>query len=385
MCVGMRATWDGQPVSDAPPFGATIVVFRRQGAATEVLLLHRAHHGPDYAGEWAWTPPAGARLPGEPIEVCAQRELREETGLDLPLQPTECGSAEWPHYLAEAPGDAAIRLDVEHDRFEWAAADEAPLRCLPDLTRLPLRAAIERIQGQGALGGGAFYDQARVFDTYMAHRARPESPNEAIEGPVFVEVLGSVRGLRVLDLGCGDGSLGQRLLDAGCASYSGIDASRRMVERAGGAVRHMRIEDFTAEPGSADIVVSRLALHYVEDLESVFANVRRALSAHGRFIFSVEHPVITSTDRAWQGRGQRQEWVVDDYFVTGRRETDWLGARVVKFHRTVEEYVRLVQTAGFRLETLREPGPTRAFIESEDEFRRRQRIPLFVLIAAVAE
>ena len=383
----MRATWDGQAISAEPPFGATVVVFRVHGAATEVLLLHRAHLGPDYAGDWAWTPPAGARLPDEPIEVCARRELLEETGLELALTPTDCGSAEWPLYLAEAPPDASVVLDAEHDRFEWVLADEAPGRCLPDLTRLPLQAAIEHITAVRALGGGSFYDQAAVFETYMAHRGRAESPNEAIEGPALLEVLGEVSRLRVLDLGCGDGRFGRQLLERGAASYVGIDASRRMVERAlpGMVVRHARIEDVVVEPGSADLVVSRLALHYVEDLQPVFDNVRRALKPNGRFVFTVEHPVITSCDRAWQGRGQRQEWVVDDYFVTGRRETDWLGARVVKFHRTVEDYVRLVQAAGFRLQTLREPGPTRARIDAEAEFRRRQRIPLFLLIAAVAD
>jgi hypothetical protein len=101
-------------------------------------------------------------------------------------------------------------------------------------------------------------------------------------------------------------------------------------------------------------------------------------------VFSVEHPAITSSDDAWQGRGQRRDWRVDDYFVTGRREADWLGARVVKCHRTVEDYVRLVQDAGFRLDTLREPGPNLKHFADRQEFRRRQRIPLFLIIAGVA-
>ena len=35
----------------------------------EFLLLHRvAPGGPDYEGEWAWTPPAGARQPREDLK-----------------------------------------------------------------------------------------------------------------------------------------------------------------------------------------------------------------------------------------------------------------------------------------------------------------------------
>jgi 8-oxo-dGTP pyrophosphatase MutT (NUDIX family) len=141
----IRTTWDGLPISDEPPFGATVVVYRVRGAKPEVLLLHRAHHGADYAGDWAWTPPAGSRLPGEPIDHCARRELREETGLEPGVELTDCGTAEWPHYVARVPVDAAVVLDAEHDRFEWVVADEAAERCLPDLSRVPLRAVVQSL------------------------------------------------------------------------------------------------------------------------------------------------------------------------------------------------------------------------------------------------
>jgi 8-oxo-dGTP pyrophosphatase MutT (NUDIX family) len=142
----MQTTWDGLPVSDAPPFGATVVVFRVSDDGLEVLMLHRAHLGPGYAGDWAWTPPAGARLPGEPVEECARRELREETGLVLPLELTSCGSDEWSVYLAEASSMAGVVIDAEYDRFEWLPITLATTRCTPDLARAPLVAAIAQIR-----------------------------------------------------------------------------------------------------------------------------------------------------------------------------------------------------------------------------------------------
>lgn len=247
-------------------------------------------------------------------------------------------------------------------------------------------------QFQPALGGGAFYDDDRVFATYMARRGQPTSPNDTIEEPAVREVLGPVAGLRVLDLGCGDGGFGRWLLEAGCSGYVGVEASRNMLRLAEqalastpGSVLQCRIEEFAAEPASFDLVVSRLALHYVEDVAPVFRTAHQVLARGGRLVFTVEHPVITSCDRAWQGRGWRTDWLVDDYFVTGRRETCWLGGRVVKFHRTVEDYVCQVQAAGFRLEALREPAPVAERSASEAEYRRRQRIPLFLLLSAVAD
>jgi 8-oxo-dGTP pyrophosphatase MutT (NUDIX family) len=140
-------TWDGLPVSDDKPHGATVVVFRRGSAGPELLMLHRAHSGPDYEGDWAWTPPAGARLPDESIAACAERELREEAGLHLPMLRTDCGSEDWYVYVAEAPADALVTVahDPEHDRYAWLSPDQAIACCRPDLARESLRAAVDVI------------------------------------------------------------------------------------------------------------------------------------------------------------------------------------------------------------------------------------------------
>ena len=101
--------------------------------------------------------------------------------------------------------------------------------------------------------------------------------------------------------------------------------------------------------------------------------------------FPVEHPVITSCDRAWQGQGLRQDWIVDDYFDSGPRVTQWLGCQVTKIHRTVEDYYLALQQAGFTVESLRESRPQRAQFSSEDTYQRRMRIPLFLFLAGKKE
>lgn len=123
-------------------------------------------------------------------------------------------------------------------------------------------------------GVGGFYDSDGVFEAYTeAVRPGPSSPNHVMEEPAVLDAVGDVAGLRVLDLGCGDAALGSRLLRAGCRSYLGIDASARMVDAARatlrggpGEVRRGMIEAFSALPDSYDLVISRMALHYVEDL-----------------------------------------------------------------------------------------------------------------------
>jgi DNA repair protein RecN (Recombination protein N) len=104
----MEMTWDGLPVAQERPYASCVVVWREATAGREFLVLHRAHFGPDFAGDWAWTPPSGARQPGP--DAAAARELPEETGLDLPLTQVESANPDAALYVAEAPSDAGVVL-----------------------------------------------------------------------------------------------------------------------------------------------------------------------------------------------------------------------------------------------------------------------------------
>lgn len=108
--------------------------------------------------------------------------------------------------------------------------------------------------------------------------------------------VGRLDGLRILELGCGDGPFARSCVEAGCASYVGIDGASAMLKRAVANASDCchfevaNIKDFEMTEGGLDMVVSRMGLHYVRDLSPVLARVHRALVKQGRFIFSVVHP-----------------------------------------------------------------------------------------------
>jgi 8-oxo-dGTP pyrophosphatase MutT (NUDIX family) len=127
----LRTTWDGLFISEEPPHGATVVVMRRgKEQCAEFLVLRRCLAQGHDDIDWAWGPPAGARLPGEDVDACARRELEEETGLRLPIHPVT-HDPNWASYWAEAPIDAEILLSMEHDQYDWVPLDEAVRRCQP--------------------------------------------------------------------------------------------------------------------------------------------------------------------------------------------------------------------------------------------------------------
>lgn len=233
-----------------------------------------------------------------------------------------------------------------------------------------------------------FYDEDKVLETYQAHRKRSDNPNDALETPVFLELVGKLANLDIVDLGCGDASFGKDALTKGATSYVGIEASSDMVQvaravlsNAGGEVRRQRLEDWATEPEQADLVSARLSLNYIENLSPVFREVFKALRPKGRFIVSVEHPVISS-NYAFIEKGQRTSWLVDDYFKSGARVHTWLGKKITKYHHTLEEWLDLFQTTGFKVESIRESKPQKENFQSMQEYKRRLRIPLFLFIAA---
>jgi SAM-dependent methyltransferase len=238
--------------------------------------------------------------------------------------------------------------------------------------------------------GPEFYDNEVVFATYMASReTRDDSPNEVLEKPIIADLVGNLANLRILDLGCGNAQFGREALQRGCYSYLGIDGSRNMVALAkemlagtSGEVVRATIEEWNYPSQQFDLVISRLVLHYVEEIELIFAKVSQTLVAGGRFIFSVEHPVITSCDRAWQTGGLRQHWIVDDYFETGSRLTHWMGGEVIKYHRTVEDYFTALRQTRFEVDEVRESKPQPALFTDEATYERRKRIPLMLFFSA---
>ncbi|MBF0251363.1 MAG: class I SAM-dependent methyltransferase [Alphaproteobacteria bacterium] len=117
-------------------------------------------------------------------------------------------------------------------------------------------------------------------ETYLRHGAFV-----SLLGEPVVQVLAPQAGERILDLGCGEGILTEKIAAAG-AEVIGLDNSEAQVEGARQRGLDARVGDaleMTFE-NEFDAVFSNAALHWMSPLSRVFENVHRALKPGGRFV-----------------------------------------------------------------------------------------------------
>ncbi|MFO1090796.1 MAG: class I SAM-dependent methyltransferase [Hyphomicrobiales bacterium] len=113
-----------------------------------------------------------------------------------------------------------------------------------------------------------------------------------VSGPLDVvrHAVPTLSGVRVVDIGCGDGRLARDLMAVG-AQVAGVDPNPEAIARARAVVPAGRFEVAGAEAlpltdGAADLAVFSNALHHVPTslMQQALAEARRVLAADGRLV-----------------------------------------------------------------------------------------------------
>jgi len=111
-------------------FAKTVVL----NPKNEVLLLRRSRSDPQRPGDWDF--PGGNVEPGESYAVAAQREIFEETGIEVSLDDLHLVYTGTMAYadkdlsvnrllFAVRIEDQPVRLSIEHDFYKWVDIDTA--------------------------------------------------------------------------------------------------------------------------------------------------------------------------------------------------------------------------------------------------------------------
>lgn len=234
------------------------------------------------------------------------------------------------------------------------------------------------------------YDNPQFFEKYSQMNRSLYGLEGAGEWPELEKMLPDFHGKTVVDLGCGFGWHCQYAAEHGAASITGVDLSQKMLERAkkttDSRIQYIcgAMEDIDFPQNSVDIVLSSLAMHYVEDFAALAEKIKGCLKPGGDFVFSVEHPVFTAygtQDWYYDEQGNILHFPVDNYYYEGKRQAVFLGEQVVKYHRTITTYLNGLLNAGFQLLQVVEPQPPENMLDlhgMKDEMRR----PMMLLVAA---
>ena len=159
-------------------------------------------------------------------------------------------------------------------------------------------------------------------------------------GAPVVDLLAPKRGERVLDLGCGDGALTERLVAAGCRVVA-VDSSPEQVWAALARGLDARILDASdlAFDQEFDAVFSNAVLHWIADADGVIGRVWSALKPGGRFVAEFGGAGCVASIRA----------AFTD--ALGRRGVDAAGVDPWYFP-TADEYRARLESRGFRVDLI---------------------------------
>ena len=204
-------------------------------------------------------------------------------------------------------------------------------------------------------------------------------------------LLPDLRGLNVVDLGCGYGWFCRWAREQGAETVLGLDGSQKMLERAKSssadpAITYAKadLEDLDLPEASLDLAYSSLTLHYVQNLAGLFEKVHRALRPGAYLIFSIEHPIYMAPQHPeWLTDPHgRKVWPVDSYQQEGVRVTNWLANGVVKQHRTMGTLLNHLIRVGFTIVHVEEWGPTEEQIAARPELAEERERPMMLLVSA---
>lgn len=237
------------------------------------------------------------------------------------------------------------------------------------------------------------YDNESFFEEYAKMPRSREGLSSAGEWHQLRPLFPPLEGKRVLDLGCGYGWHCKFAAEQGAAQVLGLDLSYKMIEQAKRRNKENQIEyrvcgieEYEYPEDMWDCVVSNLALHYIENIEEIFQKVHRTLKQDGIFLFNIEHPVFTAgveQDWIYSNDGKPKYWPIDNYFISGKRITHFLGCNVAKQHHTLTQILMGLLNNGFELKAVEEAEPSQEMMDipgMKDELRR----PMMLLVKAMA-
>lgn len=227
-------------------------------------------------------------------------------------------------------------------------------------------------------------DWNNTATAYELFNNSPDSYSYNIEWKCIKNMLPELKGKSVLDLGCGTGIFTFLFEQYDPEKIVGIDLSDEMLNIAEKKAKESKSKAefilgdatnvFDYVQSEFDLVFSSTTTHYIENLETLFANIYKCLKIGGTCILSVINPVYSAmypiehenefpTDDEWNvrylDRSKRayiQPWI--EY------NDDFENQLSTSYHYTFGDYINAIIKSGLIVEEIKEPMPPEEWKEN---------------------
>ena len=217
---------------------------------------------------------------------------------------------------------------------------------------------------------------------YIAFQDAGDRNRTLLLDPVMLDLCGDVQGRSAVDIGCGEGRFSRILSERG-ASVVGIDITPTMITEASArgcdGIRYCvsNAECLPFRDASFDICVSYITLVDIVGYGEAIAEMARMLKPGGELIVA-NLGFVTASD-GWERDegGNRLYHRLDRYAEEWSRTFDWVGIRIVNWHRPLSAYMSAYLRAGLILREFLEPVPVDRSLQLHPDFEDWFRVPLF--------
>lgn len=190
--------------------------------------------------------------------------------------------------------------------------------------------------------------------------------------PVIFELLGNVRGKKILEIGAGNGYFARLLARRG-AKVVATDVAPKLISIAKKEENNipLGIKYFVRDAANLngikckqfDIVVANMCLISIADAEGTIKEASRVLKRNGRFVFSIIHPAFSDFCQYWtvtKLRGKKYFARVIPIYLSSSSEKFILPIAGIKefkptrYHRSIDTYFKYLKKADFLVSDFRE-------------------------------
>ncbi|MCE1245443.1 MAG: class I SAM-dependent methyltransferase [Firmicutes bacterium] len=222
-----------------------------------------------------------------------------------------------------------------------------------------------------------------------------------IHGPGMLELCLPAEGLKILDIGCGQGFFSRELARQG-AKVTAFDFSPNMIKIAKEkeAENPLGIEYLILDAEKAGELLEEesydkvTACMSVMDIQNPFAAIKGAakvLKTGGNFIFSIPHPCTDTKLRKWHkdAEGKTIGLTINYYFEAGMDTFNWVETAIGKdmitpFHRfTLTQWSEMLYNSGLSIKRIREPKPDENLLAEKPGLSSMAKIPYFMVFETV--